>query len=102
MPVYLVAYQLNYPGKDYAGLEGQLRSSAAFHPLAPALGLVYSPETADELLARLARSLDTNDLLIAAPVGECVGWLPAESHRWLAEHLRAARGAAAPPPDPPT
>lgn len=95
MPVLLVTYDLNRPGKDYSNLLSAIKkfSWARLSESSYAVATSLSPQA---VFDRLRPYLDTNDhLYVINLVRPYAGFGPKEVNDWLEQHLpRATIGEA--------
>lgn len=90
MNVYIVSYDLNRAGQNYAGLYAELKKTTWWHYL-DSSWLIATNETADQLWNRLSRHCDQNDRVLVIKVQSGItnrsGWLPKDAWDWIAQHV---------------
>lgn len=87
--VYVVSYDLNVPGQDYASLYQELKRSLNWWHYLDSSWLVYTGESAPVLFGRLAQHLDRNDrILIARVTNDYSGWLSEDAWQWIRQYVK--------------
>jgi len=85
MPVLLVTYAQNTPGKDYTPLYDAIKKNCSewWHYL-DHVWIVNSSQTADQLARNLYPYMTKLDsLLVVRITAEHQGWLPQDAWNWL-------------------
>ena len=94
MPVYLITYDLNEPGKDYVGVANKIASvcSKNCRVLKNAWFAYHKDFSAKELFANLTngKEFDANDKLFVVEIttNNHNGWLSKSAITWLAEAFK--------------
>lgn len=90
MGVYIVTYDLNSPGKDYAPLLAAIRKYTNCHALKSAF-FIDTASTAEDVATKLLPLIDSNDSLYVLPLKKtwaanrkmtCTTWLKDASRTW--------------------
>ncbi|QQL51003.1 hypothetical protein [Mucilaginibacter ginkgonis] len=86
--VYVVGYDLNKPGQNYAGLMEELKKSPSWWHYLDSTWLIYTKESATQLRDRILNCVDNSDRLLVMEVTKNYsGWLPQEAWTWISNHL---------------
>lgn len=89
MKPYLISYDLNAPGKNYASLHAAIKELGAWWHFLDSTWIVSHPGPATAIRDRLKRELDSNDKLLVVHLsgeGAWVGFKP-EGSDWLKQNL---------------
>ena len=89
MPTYIISYDLNKPGQDYAGLYDALKTEKSWWHHLDSTWCVVSDKTAAQLRDKLQAKMDANDaLLVVKSAGEA-GWFGfnQKGSNWLRDNL---------------
>lgn len=82
--VYIVSYDLNRPGQNYAGLYEALKSFEDWWHYLDSTWLLDTGRSAQQIYDRLAPVLDSNDSILVIRVGrDYQGWLPTKAWEWI-------------------
>ena len=83
MTKYLITYDLNKPGQDYAGLYDAIKALGEYkHPL-DSTWFVKSSKTAASIRDLLKAKIDHNDKLFITEVGSWASWQLPDLANWL-------------------
>ncbi len=89
--VYIVSYDLNKTGQNYAGLYEELKKSPTWWHYLDSTWLVFTTESAEALWTRISPYLDQNDraLIIKVQPGTSnrSGWLEQKAWDWINSHV---------------
>ncbi len=89
--VYLVTYDLNRPGQDYAGLHTAIKALGAWWHYLDSTWLVDTHLSAQQISDNLVPTIDSNDRLLAIGVtSDYQGWLTEDAWKWINERMRRA------------
>lgn len=84
MNYYLVSYDLNRPGQDYADLIAEIERSPNWAKPMLSCFIVGTNENPSQLMERLRPWIDPNDWIIVIRVcKDWDGWLTNDIHDWI-------------------
>ena len=87
MPVYIVNYDLNSPGQDYAKLFQAIQSFNDYHHLMESTWGVHSTKTAKDVFEFLGQHMDDTDRLFVSELTENSWWyLNKDAVKWLEKY----------------
>lgn len=85
--VYVIAYDLKVPGRDYTGLYNALKASPKWWHHLESCWLIFTSETPTAIWTRLAPTITKDDRLLIIEVRDnCQGWLPKDAWDWIHTH----------------
>lgn len=88
MTVYCVSYDLNKPGQNYDSLYEELENSTSRLHFLDSTWLIYTRESANQLLSRLLKHIDLNDCLLVIEVtSSYAGRLPDDAWKWIKDYV---------------
>lgn len=89
MNTYMIGYDLNRPGQDYANLIEAIKKIGSWWHCLDSTWLVKSDATAVQIRDYLAPHIDQTDELLVADVGRAAAWigLCEECSSWLHNNL---------------
>ncbi|MCP3810080.1 hypothetical protein NLX78_22935 [Paenibacillus sp. Lou8.1] len=88
MSVFVVSYDLNKAGKDYAGLYSAIKSCGPWMHKLDSTWLISTQKSAEEVYNILAPHIDSDDKVLVIKADK--NWhakLDTESYDWLRKHL---------------
>ena len=89
--IYLISYDLNKPGQNYADLYEAIKSTGAWWHHLDSTWLVDTQLTAVQVSEKLRPCIDNNDnLLVIGVTKEYAGWLSKTAWDWLRERVKKA------------
>lgn len=89
MATYIISYDLNRPGQDYASLHKAIKELGAWWHHLDSTWLVVTSKTAKQVRDALVREIDSNDqILVVRPSGEGA-WqgFNDKGSQWLLDNL---------------
>jgi hypothetical protein len=81
--VYLVSYDLNRPGQNYASIIGEIKKLGPFIPVLKSAWLVDTSRTAIQIQDALYPVIDVTDRLFITRVPGWGGWIEKTVIAWL-------------------
>ncbi|WP_339211906.1 hypothetical protein [Paenibacillus sp. FSL L8-0333] len=88
MSIYLISYDLNDPGKDYAALWEAIENLGPFIKPLESVYFVATTLRSDQIVPRLTRVMDLGDGLVVTPIEKdpTGGQVDPEVWKWLSAH----------------
>lgn len=84
----MISYDLNSPGQNYKALSDELQNSPDWWHYLDSTWLIYTSETPDQIMNRIASILDKNDrILIIEVKNNKQGWLTKEAWGWINKYI---------------
>jgi len=85
--IYIIGYDLNKPGQDYAELFEALKSFPSWWHYLDSTWLISTNNNATEIFNKLKPYIDTNDrILVIQANNDHAGWLSQKAWDWINEH----------------
>lgn len=85
--IYVISYDLNKPGQDYAKLYDALKSFSSWWHYLGSTWLISTNNNATEIFNKLKSHLDNSDrILIIKADKDHNGWLKQEAWDWINSH----------------
>jgi len=89
MSVYLISYDLNKTGQDYASLYEAIKSLGDWAHYLESTWFVDTNYSADQIKDNLMKIMDSNDnLFVTKIVYGYAGWLKKDAWPWLSAHVK--------------
>jgi len=86
MKIYVITYDLNREGQNYAQLYEELKKSPQWWHYLDSTWMIHTNENANDIYTRLAKHIDKNDHILVIEVGvDRQGWLPEKAWEWFRE-----------------
>lgn len=86
--IYLVAYDLKQPHKNYEELYEEIRKYDSYWHYFNSLWLIYTIDTANTIYNKLHKYIDNTDYLLIFELNkDCQGWIPIEAWEWINSHI---------------
>ncbi|MDD4060429.1 MAG: hypothetical protein PHW08_06985 [Kiritimatiellae bacterium] len=84
MTAYSINYDLKAPGRNYQALYEEIKKSQQWWHFLESTWIIITPETPDQVWARLGKHIDKNDYFLIIEVKDrCQGWLPQDAWDWI-------------------
>lgn len=93
--IYLITYDLRFPGRDYSDLFAAIKSLGAWwHYLGSVWLVAPTNQTTVANISELLRGhIDKNDSLYVTTIGpNNDGWLPKDAWDWIRNHRQTQNG----------
>ena len=82
--ILLISYDLNKPGKNYAGLYKEIKKAGTWWHHLDSTWIIDTNLSPNDWQRRLQKHLDNNDnLLVVEICNNHQGWLPEKAWEWL-------------------
>ena len=89
--IYLISYDLNKPGQNYADLYEAIKSAGVWWHYLDSTWLLDTWLTAAQVSDKLRPCIDDNDnILVIGVTNEYAGWLPQKAWDWLRVRMNKA------------
>ena len=83
--LYLIAYDLKTPARDYAALYQTIKSFETWWHYLESTWIVKTARNLDDVVELLHKQIDSNDRLFVVDISQSKrnGWLPRKAWDWL-------------------
>jgi hypothetical protein len=85
--LYLISYDLNKEGKDYAKLYEAIKSNSGWISALKSAWIIYTKETVEQVYNKMRPTIDDDDYLFVSELNtNRQGWLRKDVWEWINKH----------------